>query len=141
MAKADVTWNTAAMRSFAVKVAVNALAIWLATLVVPKLNVSRGDGSVLRLVLVLLFIGLLFGVVNAVIKPVVKLLTLPAYFLTLGLVAFVVNALMLALTAGLAGSYFDVGSFWTGALPAAVIVTLVSLILNAILPDAKSTGD
>jgi putative membrane protein len=125
------------MKPFAIKVAVNAVAIWVATLVVPQLHVSRGDGTAIRVVLMLLLIGLIFGVVNAVIKPVVRLLALPFYFLTLGLIAFVVNALMLALTAGLAGKYFDVGSFWSGALPAAVIVTLVSLALSAMLPDGK----
>ncbi len=129
------------MKSFVIKVVVNALAIWVATLVVPQLHVSRGDGSAVRAILVLLMIGLIFGVVNAVIKPVVRLLALPFYILTLGLLAFVVNALMLALTAGLAGGYFDVGSFWTGALPAAVIVTLVSLVLSAILPDGKTTKE
>ncbi|MGL5857505.1 MAG: phage holin family protein [Angustibacter sp.] len=125
------------MRSFAIKVGVNALAIWIATLVVPELKVARGDGTIVQLVLVLLLIGLIFGLVNAVIKPVVKVLALPFYVLTLGLVAFVVNALMLAITAGLAGDYFDIGSFWSGALPAAVIVTFVSLILGALVPDHR----
>jgi putative membrane protein len=133
-------WHTAPMKPFAIKVAVNAVAIWIATLVVPQLRVASGDGTTTRAILVLLLIGLIFGIVNAVIKPVVRLLALPFYFLTLGLIAFVVNALMLTLTAGLAGRYFDVGSFWSGALPAAVIVTLVSVVLSAILPDGRPTS-
>ncbi|MGL4174090.1 MAG: phage holin family protein [Actinomycetota bacterium] len=125
------------MRSLILKVGINAVAIWIATMVVDPLRVSRGDGSTIGVIAVFLLLGLIFGVVNTIVKPVVKFFTLPFYFLSLGLVAFVVNALMLSITAGLAGSYFDIGSFWSGALPAAVIVTFVSLILHIVLPDPK----
>jgi hypothetical protein len=67
------------MRSFAIKVVVNALAIWLATLVVTGVRVSGPDDSTSGTVLTFLVIGLIFGLVNAVVKPVVKVLTFPVF--------------------------------------------------------------
>ena len=78
------------MRNIIVKIVVNAVAIWVATLVVPHVEVT-GDSTGNK-ILSLLAVGALFGVVNAFIKPVVKLFALPFYILTLGLFALVVNA-------------------------------------------------
>ncbi len=125
------------MRTFLTKVVVNALAVWVASLVIDSVGVPPGT-STSTTVLTLLVVGLIFGVVNAVIKPIVKLFTLPFYLLTLGLFAFVVNALMLKLVDWLSGALgiaFSAGdSFWA-TLGAAVVVTFVSLALNIVLPD------
>ncbi len=126
------------MRALVLKIAINALAIWMATLVVPQVRVNRGSGDLLPFIGTFILIAMIFGVVNAIIKPVVKLFALPLYFVSLGLMAFVINALMLALTAWLAGDFFNIGSFLRGALPAAIIITFVSMILHIILPDGKS---
>jgi putative membrane protein len=128
------------MRSFAIKVVVNAVAIWIATLVVAGVSVSRPADSTAGTVLTYLVLGLVFGLVNAIVKPVVKLLAFPLYVLTLGLITFVVNALMLELTAWLSGHTaltLHLDRFWPTALLAALVVSFVSLVLNAVLPDGK----
>lgn len=126
------------MQAFLVKVLVNAAAIWVAAAIVPGVDIT--DGDLLENVLTLLVVGAIFGVVNAVIKPVVKVLTLPIYLLTLGLMAFVVNALMLEIVAWLAGEIgipFTIDDFFWSAIGAAVVVTVVSMVLNVVVPDGK----
>jgi len=126
--------------SFLIKVAVNAAAIWLATLVIPGVGVSaqEGETGALENILTFLVIGLIFGLVNAVIKPIVKVLSLPFYILTLGLFAFLVNALMLQITEWISEATsltFYIDEFFWDAILAAIVVTFVSLVLNLILPD------
>jgi len=126
--------------SFLIKVGVNAVAIWLATLVVPGVGVSAqmGETGTVENILTFLVIGLIFGLVNAVIKPVVKLLSLPFYILTLGLFAFLVNALMLQITEWISEATpltFYIDEFFWDAVLAAVVITFISMILNLILPD------
>jgi putative membrane protein len=128
------------MISFAIKVVVNAIAIWVATVLVDGVDVAGGGDSTSSRVLTYLFIGLLFGIVNAIVKPVVKVLAFPFYIITLGLFTFVVNALMLELTAWLSSHTqltLTLDEFWWTAVWAALVVTVVSMILNAILPDGK----
>lgn len=126
------------MRSFVIKVIVNALAIWVATLVVDGVSVTGRSSSTSGVVLTYLVIGAIFGLVNAVVKPIVRTLALPLYVLTLGLITFVVNALMLELTAWISGHTslsLHLDQFWPTAVLAALVVTFVSLVLNAVLPD------
>ncbi|WP_295697256.1 phage holin family protein [Lapillicoccus sp.] len=123
----------------AVKTAVNGAALWVAGLVVSGISFNRSTewtGTVVTIVLV----ALVFGLVNAVIKPVVKLFSLPLIWLTLGLFTLVVNALMLELTSWLAGNLglgFHVDSFFWSAVLGAVVVTIVSMVLNIVVPDRK----
>ncbi len=124
------------MRSIITKVVINAFSIWIATLVIPQVGV--GNGSLGHKVLSLLIVGALFGIINTFIKPIVKLFTLPLYLLTLGLISFVVNALMLKIVEWLSskiGITFDAGPFFWATLGAAVVVTFVSMILNVTVPD------
>ena len=79
--------------------------------------------------------GLVLGVVNAIIRPVLIVLTLPFTLLTLGLFIFVVNALCFGLAAAVVPG-FDVDSFWA-ALGGALIVSVVSWILSAALKDKR----
>jgi putative membrane protein len=119
-----------------VKVVVNAVAIWVATAVVPGVTAS-GDG-VGRTILTLLVVGAIFGVVNALVKPIIKFFSLPFYVLTLGLFAFVVNAFMLEIVSWLSDQLnisFHIDDFFWSALGAAVVVTFVSMVLNLVLPD------
>jgi putative membrane protein len=137
---ATSAWQDAPMISFAIKVVVNAIAIWVATVLVDGVDVAGGGDSTSSRVLTYLFIGLLFGIVNAIVKPVVKVLAFPFYIITLGLFTFVVNALMLELTAWLSSHTpltLTLDEFWWTAVWAALVVTVVSMILNAILPDGK----
>lgn len=120
--------------SFLVKVIINALAIWVATWIVPGVTVT-GDTTADKL-LTYGLVGLIFGVVNAFIKPIVKLLTLPFYVLTLGLMAFIVNAFMLELTewfSGVVGLGFHIDDFFWSAIGAAVVVTIVVLLLETLV--------
>lgn len=127
------------MKSFAIKVVVNAVAIWVATLVVTGIEVGGGDGFWAQLA-TYLAVGLIFGLVNAVIKPVVKLISLPLYILTLGLFTFVVNAFMLQITSWVSQVTpltFRIDEFFWTAVLGAVVVTLVSMVLSLVLPDGK----
>src|SRR5213083_175060 len=103
------------MRSFAIKVVVNAIAIWIATVVVSGIEVGA-HGSNARKVLTYLVVGLVFGVVNAIVKPVVRFLAFPFYIVTLGLLTFVVNALMLGLTSWLSSDTLAIDHFWWSAV-------------------------
>ncbi|MGD8288118.1 MAG: phage holin family protein, partial [Gemmatimonadota bacterium] len=76
-----------------------------------------------------------FGLLNALLKPILLFLSLPALLLTLGLFALVVNALMLLLTARLLDD-FAVSGFWTAVL-GSIVISLVTMILGALLKDAK----
>ena len=125
--------------SFVIKVVVNAVAIWVATLLVPGIEVG-GDGDTAAQVVTFLLVGLLFGLVNAVVKPIVKFLAFPIYVLTLGLFTFVVNAFMLQITSWIAGATpltFAIDDFFWTAILGAVVVTIASLVLNLVVPDRK----
>ena len=85
----------------------------------------------------MLLIGLVFGIVNAVVKPIVALLSLPLYILTLGLFTLVVNALMLMLTAWITEFTtwgLRVDNFGTAVL-AGLLISVVSLVLSALVGD------
>ena len=82
----------------------------------------------------------IFGLVNAFVKPIVKLFSLPFIILTLGLFTLVVNALMLQMTSWLAGALnldFHVDAFFWDAILGALIITFVSLLLNILLPNGR----
>jgi putative membrane protein len=116
--------------SLIIRLLVNAAALWVATRIVPGVT-YRGD------VLPFLGVALVFGIVNAFIRPVAKLLTLPIIILTLGLFALVVNGLMLWLTSALSGALglgFHVSGFWA-AFVGALVVSLVSTLLSLIVVD------
>jgi putative membrane protein len=81
----------------------------------------------------LLLVALIFGVVNAVLRPIIKSIGCAAYALTLGLVAVVVNGALLWLTGWIAGELgigFDVADFWPSAVLGALVIGLVSWLLN-----------
>jgi putative membrane protein len=121
--------------AFLVRVLINGVAIWLATLILPGLSIVGGDTGWQQLVIILL-IALVFGIVNAIVKPIVAILSIPLYILTLGLFTIVVNALMLMLTAwiteatdwGLRIDNFGVAC-WAG-----IIIAIVSLVLSVLIP-------
>lgn len=119
------------------KIVVNAIAIWVAALVVPKVSLEAG-GDTTKTVLSYLVVGAIFGLVNAVIKPVVKFFAFPFIILTLGLLSLVINALMLEIVdwaSNSLGIAFDSGPFFWSTLAAALIITLVSMVLNIFVPD------
>jgi putative membrane protein len=117
------------MRGFLVRLVASAAGLAVAAWILDGIRVGSADDSWGHRALVLLGVAVVFGLVNAVVKPVVKLLTLPLFLLTLGLITLVINALLLELTAWIskqAGLDFTVDGFGT-ALLGAIIVSLVSL--------------
>ena len=133
--------------SFLLRVLVNALAIWVAAWILPGMAiaadpsvVSAVGGETTASVLAYLFIGLVFGVVNAVVRPVLSILSLPITCLTLGLFAIVVNAAMLWLTSWLSSFTplrLEIDSFlWTAVL-ATLIIGVVSLLMGWAVPDRE----
>jgi len=115
---------------FVVRLLVNAAALWVATRLVPGVTYS---GELVPL----LGVALVFGIVNAFIRPVAKLLALPLIILTLGLFALIVNGLMLWLTSSLSetlGLGFHVSGFWA-ALFGSLVVSIVSTLLWMFVRD------
>ncbi len=120
---------------FLVWVAVKALALATATWLLDGIRLTGGSDE--DRVITLVVVALIFGVVNAVIRPVVKTLSLPFIILTLGLLIFVINALMLMLTSWISQNLrlgFHVDGFWT-AVVGAIIVMVTTWILELVLPD------
>ena len=116
------------MKNFLIRVVVNGLALWVAALVIPGINLANGDSSWTNKLLTVLFVALVFGVINAFIKPVVKLFFLPFIVLTLGLFTFIVNAFMLQITEWICGWInldFTIDDFFWDAVLGAIVITFV----------------
>jgi putative membrane protein len=114
------------------RILINMAALYAAAALLPGI---AAEGGVLNL----LVVALIFGVVNALVRPIVKALSCPLMMITLGLFTFVINAGMLLLTSWLAnqlGFGFSVDNF-IAALMGSVIISVVSLVLNIFLPDKK----
>ncbi len=101
------------MTAFLLRALVSALGLWAATRWVPGIRIDNAGTLILA--------GLLLGIVNAIVRPVVILLTLPLTVLTLGIFLLVVNTAMLALVAWILPGFHLTGGFWT-AFQAALIV-------------------
>ena len=112
---------------FLLRVLLNAVAVFLAAQLIPGIGVS-GPGAALAA-------GLVLGLVNAVIRPLLILLTLPATLLTLGLFIFVINAACLGLAAWFVPG-FTISGFWA-ALFGALVISVISWLLSALLTDKK----
>ena len=113
------------------RIVINAVAIWLTSMLLSGFSFS---GSVLNLIVV----AIIFGLVNALVRPIVKLLTLPINVLTLGLFTLVINTLMLMLTVWLSGSLSLEGGIFENVLiafVAAIIISVISTVLSLFLRD------
>jgi putative membrane protein len=112
-----------------------AVALWVATALLGGITVSGSSTWVNALTLIA--VAVIFGLVNAILKPIIKVLGCLFYLVTLGLIAFVVNALLFLLVSWLADLLnlpFHVDGFWT-ALWGAIIVGIVSWAINLLIPD------
>lgn len=131
------------MRTFVVSTVVTAIALAVTVLLLPSLSIS-GDNQVLAL----LVVAVVFGVVNGLIRPVVKLLSLPISIMTLGLFTFVINGFMLLLTAAISSNFgatlkidtfppdFSLGALWM-AIVAAIVLTIVRALVDLVVPDRR----
>ena len=112
-----------------------AVALWVATLIVD--GIYLGGGITGERLGTLLGVSLIFGVVNAVLKPLIKMVGCPLYVLTLGLIGLVVNALLFMLVgciAGVLGLPFVVDGFWA-AFWGAIVVAVVGFVMHLVIPD------
>ncbi|OON79235.1 phage holin family protein [Streptomyces tsukubensis] len=128
------------MKNFLVKTIANAAALAVAVWLLDDITLTGGSTGTKAITLII--VALVFGLVNFLVKPVVKVLTFPLFLLTLGLITLVVNALMLLLTSWLAGVLdldFHVHGFWTAVL-GGLIISVVSWALHAVLPDDRDQG-
>jgi putative membrane protein len=109
-----------------IRLLVNALALWAAVWIVPGLEYTGGFWN-------LLIVALLFGLVNALVRPILLFLTCPLIILTLGLFVVLINALMLSLTIWLSDQFnlglTSDGFFWSTVL-GAVVISIVSWLAN-----------
>ncbi|HLS73759.1 MAG TPA: phage holin family protein [Actinomycetaceae bacterium] len=122
---------------FLIRLVVNAVAIWLTSLFLSGVSLTESEGW--DQVLVVGVVGLVFTLVNLIVKPIVSLFALPLTIITLGLFTLVVNALMLLLTSWLT-SFTDWGLFVDGfwwALLAALIISIITGVLNAVLGTGR----
>lgn len=122
------------------KIAINGVALWITTLLVHGVQIQVAPGaadSTKEKVLTVLLAAVVFALVNTFIKPLVMMLSFGLLFLTLGLITFVINALMLLLTSKICEHYsvrFHVDGF-VAALLGALVITVVSMALHSLLPD------
>lgn len=129
------------MQALIIKLVVNAVALWVAAAVVDGIGLPD-TGTTGQKLLTLFVVAAIFGLINAVIKPLVKLLALPLFILTLGLITFVINAFMLLLTGWVADQLdvpFEVDGF-VAALLGGLVISFVSFLINVILPDKYETS-
>ena len=139
------------MLRFLISTIVNAVGLWVATSLVPQVNITAygGDG-VWETIASFLLIGAMFGIVNAVIAPVIKVLAFPLYIITFGLIAFVINGAMLLLVAwlsGLIGSEILTIEGFTSegltidslgwAILAAIVMSIASFLTRSVLRILK----
>ncbi len=125
------------MRNFLIKVVVNGLGLWVAALVIEGIELGVEGEWTDRLVSIVL-VALVFGLINAIVKPIATFFSFPLIVLTLGLFALIVNALMLLLLSWIAGETglaFSVEQFWWDAVLGAIVITFVSMVLNLVLPE------
>lgn len=123
------------MKNLIIRLLVNAIALAAASWLVSGITLQGATTG--KRVLTLLIVAAIFGLVNAIVKPVVKVLSFPLLILTLGLLTFVINAVMLWLTSWITGKLdvqFHVDGFWA-ALWGALIISVVGMLINVVLPD------
>ena len=133
------------MQRFLVKLLINAVALWLTTLIVTGLTLEPfAPGETLQIVLTFLVVAFIFGVVNGVVGNTIRIVAFPIYILTLGLIALVVNALLLLIVSwisGLLGFGLFVDGFWAGfwgAIVLGIISWFISLFFRPALREKRN---
>ncbi|MGN8027407.1 phage holin family protein [Microbacterium sp. 22242] len=130
---------------FLIRVVVNAFAIWVVSLItVLEVRVTPyPPGGQIPLIVTLIALGALFAIVNTIIGTVVRIVAIPLYIITLGLISLVINGFLLWITAWITGFWgwgLHVGGFgWT--ILAALIIAIINAIFNAILRPQRRRRD
>jgi putative membrane protein len=121
---------------FLIKLIINALALWLTTLIVAGIAVKPWADGTWPTILTYLLVALIFGIVNGIVGTVIRVVAFPLYILTLGLISLIVNALLLLIVSWISdamGFGLNVSGFWAGvwgALVLAIIAWLMGLIVR-----------
>ncbi|WP_181782579.1 phage holin family protein [Pseudonocardia pini] len=122
--------------AFIVRVVVVAIALWVATWLID--GIELGGATTASKIGTLVVVALIFGIVNSVLKPILKILSCPLYVLTLGLFGLVLNALLFWLVGTFSSSLglpFVVDGFWPGFW-GAIVVSVVGFVLHLVIPDS-----
>lgn len=130
------------MARFIIRLLINSVALWLTTLIVAGVSVVPYGDQQLDIVLTYLIVGLIFGVVNGVIGNLIRIVAFPIYILTLGLIALVVNGLLLLLVDGISdllGFGLVVDGFWWGVL-GALVLGLLSWLIGVLVRPIVGTN-
>jgi len=120
-----------------IRLIISAVSLGIATVVIDGIRLG---GSTAEKAGTLLAVAVIFGIVNAILRPIIKTIGCWAYILTLGLVAIVVNGALFMLSGFIAEQLdlpFEVENFWPSAVLGALLVAVVSWVLNLLVPDKK----
>jgi putative membrane protein len=137
MPRHGVACQTGRIMGFLIRVVVNAFAIWVVTLI-PVLQVTViafPPGETLQYVLTLLIVAAIFAIVNTIIGTIIKIISIPLYILTLGLIGLLINGFLLWLTAWITSFWswgLRVEDFWWGIV-AAIIISIINWIAGIFL--------
>lgn len=121
-----------------IRLVITAVSLWISTLVIDGIDLTADSAT--SKAGTLLAVAAIFGLVNAVLRPIIKTVGCGLYVFTLGLVAVVVNGLLFMLTSWIAGQLdlgFHVDGFWPSAVLGALLVGIVSWLLNMLVPDGN----
>jgi putative membrane protein len=127
---------------FLIRTVITAVALWISTLLVHGITVHAA--STPKEIGTLLVVAVIFGVINGVLRPIIKTIGCALYVLTLGLIALLVNGALFMLTSWIAGKLtlpFHVRDFWPSAVLGALIVGVVSWLLSLAIPDRDKERD
>lgn len=127
------------LMGFVVRTIINGIALWIAAWLVDGIEFGSSTDT-WETVKVVGLVALIFGLLNAFVRPILKLLSMPFIILTLGLFVFIVNAAMLMLTSWISeqlGLAFRVDDFFWDAVLGALIITVVSMVLSIFDPSDK----
>ncbi|MCU1636197.1 MAG: hypothetical protein JWQ68_1436 [Cryobacterium sp.] len=115
------------MVRFLVKLVINAVALWLTTIVIAGVHVVPYAPDDTAIIVTFLFLALVFGIVNTLVGGLVRIVAFPLYVLTLGLISLIVNGLLLLLVAWISDQFgfgLEIDGFWWGVLGALVLGVL-----------------
>ena len=121
-----------------IRLLITAFSLWLATVLIDGIELTTNSTG--QKVWTLIVVAAIFGIINAVLRPIIKVVGCGLYVLTLGLIALIVNGALFLLTSWVAGQFdlpFHVDNFWPSAVLGALLVSVASWLLNMLVPDGN----
>jgi putative membrane protein len=123
---------------YVIRLVINAVALWITTLLISGVHITTD--SIGKKIGTIVLVAAIFGIINAIIRPIVKTVGCAFYIVTLGLIAIVVNGALFLLTSAIAGGIglpFHVDNFWPSAILGALIMGIISWLLSIAVKDRK----